>query len=103
MELVMGLAVNQPGFPVPRPRGLVASGALQTLQAAGMLPPERVIAPGKPGALSLEDLRYLKKAAQRERNAQADELRSRALRASQEAKVSAYAAKRAAEIIRKGN
>ena len=101
MELVMGLAVNQPGFPVPRPRGLVASGALQTLQAAGMLPPERVIAPGKPGALSLEDLRYLKKAAQRERNVQAEELRTRALRASQQAKVSEFAARRALE--RKGN
>lgn len=38
LELVAALAVNVPGFPVPRVR--VASGAPQSLVAAGVLPPE---------------------------------------------------------------
>lgn len=67
LELVAALAVNVPGFPVPRPSGLVASGMVQSLVASGMVPPTKVIAPGQPGALSLEDLRYLKQLAARER------------------------------------
>jgi hypothetical protein len=67
LELVAALAVNVPGFPVPRPRGLVASGSMQSLVAAGMLPPRKVKRPGTPGALSLDDLRYLKKLAAREK------------------------------------
>jgi hypothetical protein len=67
LELVAALAVNVPGFPVPRPSGLIASGHLQTLTASGMLPPRTVVRPGLPGALSLDDLRYLKRLAQRER------------------------------------
>ncbi len=103
MELAMALAVNQPGFPVPRPRGLVASGALTSLMAAGMLAPAKVIPPGKPGSFSLEDLRYLKKAAQRERDTQARELAERAMAASARAKVTAYAHKRQVEQKQKGN
>ena len=71
MELVAALAVNVPGFPVPRTRALVASGAMQSLVAAGMVAPGRVIAPGQPGALSADDLRYLKRLAARERAAEA--------------------------------
>lgn len=67
MELVAALGVNVPGFPVPRTRALVAGGAMQTLVAAGMLAPREVIAPGTPGALSLDDLRYLKRLANVER------------------------------------
>lgn len=67
MELVAALAVNVPGFPVPRTRALVASGSMQSLVAAGMVAPSRVIAPGQPGALSADDLRYLKRLAARER------------------------------------
>lgn len=67
LELVAALAVNVPGFPVPRPSGLVASGMVQSLVASGMVPPAKVIAPGQPGALSLDDLRYLKALAARER------------------------------------
>lgn len=69
LELVGALAVNVQGFPVPRPKGLVAGGAMQTLVASGMVPPAKVIPPGMPGALSLEDLRYLKRLAQREKRA----------------------------------
>jgi hypothetical protein len=67
MELVAALCVNVQGYPIPRPRGLVASGAMQTLVAAGMLAPRKVIKPGTPGALSTDDLRYLKRLAARER------------------------------------
>lgn len=67
MELVAALGVNVPGFPVPRTRALVAGGAMQTLVAAGMLAPREVIAPGLPGALSVDDLRYLKRLANAER------------------------------------
>jgi hypothetical protein len=67
LELVAALAVNVPGFPVPRPRGLVAAGVTQSLVASGMIPPRRVLRPGTIGALSLDDLRYLKRLADRER------------------------------------
>lgn len=67
LELVAALAVNVPGFPVPRPHGLVAGGVAQTLVASGMLPPRRVRRPDTPGALSVDDLRYLKRLADRER------------------------------------
>lgn len=72
LELVAALAVNVPGFPVPRPNGLVASGHLATLVAAGMLAPRRVIDPrlDPVHALSREDLKYLKRLAQRERTAE---------------------------------
>lgn len=67
LELVAALAVNVPGFPVPRPRGLVAGGVALTLLASGMVPPRTVLRPGTLGALSIDDLRYLKKLADRER------------------------------------
>ena len=71
LELVAVLAVNSPGFPIPRPNGLVASGSLVSLVASGMVAPAQVIAPGAPGALSTADLRYLKRLADRERKADA--------------------------------
>lgn len=67
LELVAALAVNVPGFPVPRPHGLVASGSTVSLVASGMVPPRKVLAPGTPGALSTEDLRWLKHLAAREK------------------------------------
>jgi hypothetical protein len=101
LELTMALAVNQPGFPVPRPQGLVASGALQSLVAAGMLAPTRVIAPAaegeepKPGQLSKDDLRYLQRLAQRERDYEAGQLRMRVILPMAQSKIEAFAAKRA--------
>jgi hypothetical protein len=67
LELLAALAVNVPGFPIPRPQGLVASGVTTSLIASGMLPPRKVIRPGAVGALSADDLRYLKRLADRER------------------------------------
>ena len=69
LELVAALAVNVQGFPVPRPKGLVASGGVKrSLVAAGMLPPRKVKRPGTPGAFSVEDLRYLQGLIQREKD-----------------------------------
>jgi hypothetical protein len=71
LELVAALAVNVPGFPIPRPHGLVAGGAVQSLVASGMVPPRQVIAPGRDGAFTLDDMRYLKVLVDRERSSQA--------------------------------
>lgn len=74
LELVAALAVNVPGFPIPRPSGLVASGRVQSLVASGMVPPRKVARPGTPNALSDDDLRYLKALAARERKNEADQM-----------------------------
>lgn len=97
LELVAALAVNVPGFPVPRPSGLVASGLVQSLVASGMVPPAKVIAPGQPGALSLDDLRYLKQLAARERAAQERERTDKVEALAREVK-----ARKLAETVRKG-
>lgn len=68
LELVAALAVNVPGFPIPRPAGLVAGGQMQSLVASGLVPPKKVAKPGTEGALSTEDLKWLKKIAARERS-----------------------------------
>lgn len=71
LELVAALSVNVPGFPIPRPSGLVASGnQLHSLVAAGMVPPAKVKRPGSEGSLSAEDLKYLKVLAEREKKSQ---------------------------------
>ena len=48
LELVAVLGVNMPGFPVPRPHGLVASGFQQSLVASGMFPPRPFSSPARP-------------------------------------------------------
>ena len=78
LELVAALAVNSPGFPIPRPQGLVASGGVMvSLVASGMIAPDDV----RPAeTLSAEDVAYLKAMANRERLAlksKADDLASR--------------------------
>jgi hypothetical protein len=65
LELMAALSVNVQGFPIPRPSGLVASGGMQTLVAAGMVAPSS-IAPLMPG-LNLDDARYLQRIIDRER------------------------------------
>ena len=90
LELVAALAVNVPGFPVPRPKGLVASGQMRSLVASGMVAPKKVRKPGTEGALSMEDLRYLKALARREKRVQADAMAAR-LRNEKKAKVEAMA------------
>lgn len=81
LELVGALAVNLPGFPIPRPAGLVASGELQSLVASGMIAPAREI-PGL--VLSVADQAYVKRLIERDRaklRADAEALRVRANRA----------------------
>lgn len=68
LELVAALAVNVPGFPIPRPAGLVAGGQMQSLVASGLVPPKKVAKPGTEGALSLDDLKWLKKIAAKARS-----------------------------------
>ena len=77
LELVAALAVNVPGFPVPRPSGRRSAGHTQALVASGMIPPRKVRKPGTEGALSTEDLRYLKQLARREKRAATDALARR--------------------------
>lgn len=71
LELVAALSVNVPGFPIPRPQGLVASGELVSLVAAGMVAPEAIdrdpaVRPKIDGMSDL-DLAYLTRLARRER------------------------------------
>lgn len=83
LELVAVLAVNVPGFPIPRPHGQITGDRQVSLIASGMVPPTRVLPPGTPGALSVTDLRYLRRLIDRE--AQEDrrvEARSLAARAN---------------------
>lgn len=94
LELVGALAVNVPGFPVPRPQGLLASGEVKSLQASGVVahddsaaraahPSSRMRGDG----LTLGDISYLKRLAESERRrdlqraAAADKMRARVERA----------------------
>jgi hypothetical protein len=70
LELCAALAVNFQGFPIPRPQGMVASGAMQSLVASGMVAPGTRAPAGLPG-FSDRDLVYLRRLADRE--AAADE------------------------------
>lgn len=69
LELVAALGVNVPGFPIPRPAGLVAGGLIQSLVASGMVAPRDVAEPSlaAPG-LTPDDLRYLRRLADTERD-----------------------------------
>lgn len=75
LELMAALCVNVQGFPVPRPAGLVASGQMQSLVAAGMIPPRLTDATVSLQTLGLssQDLHYLRRLAVRE--AEADQAR----------------------------
>lgn len=64
LELVAALAVNSPGYAIPRPQALIASnGAVAAMRGVGLVPPSTVIRPGTPGAFSADDLKYLKERA----------------------------------------
>lgn len=87
LELVHVLAVNSPGFPIPR--ALVAGGAVQALQSAGIVgPADHVEASTGP----TDDDRILaaiierERAAEQDRSQQAAEARSKVLLASAVAK-----------------
>ena len=104
LELVGALAVNVPGFPVPRPQGLLASGEVKSLQASGVVahddsaaraahPSSRVRGDG----LTLGDISYLKRLAESERRrdleraSAADKMRARVERAGTLAKAAQMA------------
>lgn len=96
-ELVGALAVNLPGFPIPRTSGLVASGStangLTSLVAAGMLPPANPLADG---TFSSEDLAYLQRLVTREKTREQRELAARVRAARTRAKVAGLASRRLA-------
>lgn len=96
LELVGALAVNVPGFPVPRPSGKIAADEMVTLVAAGVVAPDVALsaasapvprvdrprpatapskvtdaAPSDGPALTVGDLAYLKGLAQSARRAEA--------------------------------
>ena len=104
LELVGALAVNVPGFPVPRPQGLLASGEVKSLQASGVVahddsaaraahPSSRMRGDG----LTLGDISYLKRLAESERRRDlqrataAEKMRARVERAGTLAKAAQMA------------
>lgn len=104
LELVGALAVNVPGFPVPRPQGLLASGEVKSLQASGVVahddsaaraahPSSRMSGDG----LTLGDISYLRRLAESERRRDlqrataADKMRARVERAGTLAKAASMA------------
>lgn len=87
LELVAALGVNMPGFPVPRPQGLVASGNLFTLVASGMLSP-RTIAE----TASEVDRLYLQALSNRVRERQAEAMASEVRKITTRREVDALAA-----------
>lgn len=98
LELVGALAVNLPGFPIPRTKGLVASGELQGLVAAGMIVDRTQIDLAKLGNLSASDLGYLERLINRERTNERRAFRSRVVDAMNRRKVAAFVARRRAAL-----
>lgn len=95
LELHAALAVNVPGFPIPRVNGLVASGELNSLVAAGMLAPRKVMRRSEDGTqLSESDLTYLRRLAAKARADHSLELKQRVELTRQKMKVRAFAAGR---------
>ena len=105
LELVGALAVNVPGFPVPRPRGLLASGEVKSLLASGVVAHDDQASrashpsngPVGENGLSLGDISYLKRLAETERRkdleraSAADRMRARVERAGTLAKAASMA------------
>lgn len=105
LELVGALAVNVPGFPVPRPQGLLASGEVRSLQASGVVAHDDSAArashpangPLSANGLTLGDISYLKRLAESERRRDlqrataADKMRARVERAGTLAKAASMA------------
>jgi len=99
LELRAALAVNVPGFPIPRPTGLVASGELASLVASGVVVAEETVdavtAPGS--TLSASDAAYLSRLIEREKLAEAKALAARVAQSKltiNRRKVAAFAASR---------
>lgn len=90
LELVSALAVNMPGFPIPRPQGAVRNGDMYSLVASGMLAPRKVPAPSSPDALSSDDVKYLKSLVRKERRKNVERMAAD-LRKEKRAKIEAVA------------
>lgn len=90
LELVGALAVNLPGFPIPRTSGLVASGALMGLVAAGMIAPS---ASQFVKQFSDADAAYLQTLIDRERLHEQRQLAQRVKLATSTQKIESMAAK----------
>ena len=84
LELVAALAVNSPGFPVPR--AMVAGGAVTALQRASVLVPEHRQEVSDDDRI-LRRMIQRERAAERERRSQADAARRRVLVASAAARI----------------
>lgn len=91
LELVGALAVNLPGFPIPRTQGMVASGAMTAIVAAGMVAPEAAQAVKQ---FSDSDAAYLQRLVDRERLHEQRTLAARVQSAQRRRKISALAAER---------
>lgn len=94
LELHAALAVNVPGFPIPRPAGLVASGELQALVASGVVADAALDSGRAALDISDEDLRYLLRLADRERAAERNAHRAKVEAFANRNKVAAFVAAR---------
>lgn len=90
LELVGALAVNLPGFPIPRTQGLVASGSLNAIVAAGMVAPE---AAKFVKQFSDNDAAYLQSLIDRERLHKQREFAQRVESARKRQKIHSFAVK----------
>jgi len=88
LELHAALAVNVPGFPIPRPAGLIASGELSSLTASGVILPK----PETPG-LSASEVAHLKRILEKDRALTASALKTKVMKHSNTQRVHAFAQK----------
>lgn len=99
LELVGALAVNLPGFPIPRTQGMVASGEITGLVAAGMIAPALAQTVKQ---FSDSDAAYLKTLVDRERLHEQRQLAQRGREIIAKRKIEAMASKRKRERVLAG-
>lgn len=73
LELVAALAVNVPGFPIPRPKGMVASGEIMSLVASGVLPADASSGVG----LKDPEVKYMRRLVRKEQRSDIDAMAAR--------------------------
>lgn len=96
LELVGALHVNLAGFPIPRTQGMVASGEMTAMVAAGVIAPK--LSEAELAGISREDLSYLQRMVGREKAREKSALRSRVDNAVGRRKVAGMAAQRARSL-----
>lgn len=97
LELVGALAVNVPGFPIPRTAGYATAGEQFALVAAGMIPPADI------EQFTAEDAEYLRGLIRRERESEAAAVKNRVQLAKHGRNVAALAAQRRIEKLKGQN